>query len=128
MAFASVTKLLGEPSRATHDLLFVMFNMRVCKMNKGINPSGMRSAWHDLLNGNQCVSVDAGGSIERWRIHNARDYTVSLLADVRTVRYYVCRFKRVGGLEHELRLVPDDRFVAGVRLYFDGAMPGIEAR
>src|SRR5580704_999643 len=37
---------VGEPSHATHDLLFVMFNMRVCKMNKGINPSCMRSAWH----------------------------------------------------------------------------------
>jgi hypothetical protein len=81
-----------------------------------------------VLNSNQCVSVDAGSSIERWRIYNACDHTVSLPADGRTVRYYVCRFKRVGGLELELRLVPDDGFVSGVRLYFDGAMPGIEAR
>ena len=81
-----------------------------------------------MLTSNQCVSVNAGSSIERWRIYNARDRTVCLLADERPVRYDVCRFKRVGGLELELRLVPDDRFVAGVRLYFDGAMPGVEAR
>jgi hypothetical protein len=46
----------------------------------------------------------------------------------RTVRCDVCRVKRVSGLECELRLVPDDGFIAGVRLYFNGAMPNIEAR
>jgi hypothetical protein len=46
----------------------------------------------------------------------------------RTVRCDVCRFKRVGGLELELPLVPNDGVVAGVRLYFDGAMPSVEAR
>ena len=45
-----------------------------------------------------------------------------------TVRCNVCRFKRVGGLELELPLVPNDGGVAGVRLYFDGAMPSVEAR
>jgi hypothetical protein len=47
-----------------------------------------------------------------------------MLAGGRTGRCYVCRFKRVGGLELELRLVPNDGFIAGVRFYFDGAMPG----
>jgi hypothetical protein len=51
-----------------------------------------------------------------------------MLARGRTVRCDVCRFKRIGGLELELRLVPDDGVVAGVRLYFDGAMPSVEAR
>jgi hypothetical protein len=46
----------------------------------------------------------------------------------RTVRCDVRRFKRVGGLELELPLVPNDGGVAGVRLYFDGAMPSVEAR
>ena len=46
----------------------------------------------------------------------------------RTVRCDVCRFKRVGGLELELPLVPNDGLVTGVRLYFDGAMPSVEAR
>ena len=46
----------------------------------------------------------------------------------RAVRCDVCRFKRVGGLELELPLVPNDGVVAGVRLYFDGAMPSVEAR
>jgi hypothetical protein len=46
----------------------------------------------------------------------------------RTVLCDVCRFKRVGGLELELPLVPNDGGVAGVRLYFDGAMPSVEAR
>ena len=46
----------------------------------------------------------------------------------RTVRCDVCRFKRVGGLELELPLVPNDGGVAGVRFYFDGAMPSVEAR
>jgi hypothetical protein len=46
----------------------------------------------------------------------------------RTVRCDVCKFKRVGGLELELPLVPNDRGVAGVRLYVDGAMPSVEAR
>ena len=50
-----------------------------------------------------------------------------MLAGGRTVCGDVCRFKRVGGLEFELPLVPDDGFIAGVRLYFDGAMPGFEA-
>ena len=81
-----------------------------------------------VLNSNQCVSVDAGSSIKRWRIHDARDHTVDVLGRGRTVRCDVCRFKRVGGLELELRLVPDDGVVAGVRLYFDGAMPSVEAR
>jgi hypothetical protein len=45
-----------------------------------------------------------------------------------TVRCDVCQFKRVGGLELELPLVPNDGVVAGVRLYFDGAMPSVEAR
>jgi hypothetical protein len=66
--------------------------------------------------------------IERRRIHDARDHTVGMPARGRTVRCDVCRFKRVGGLELELRLVPDDGVVAGVRLYFDGAMPSVEAR
>ena len=46
----------------------------------------------------------------------------------RTVRCDVCRFKRVGGLELELPLVPNDGVLAGVRLYFNGAMPSVEAR
>lgn len=66
--------------------------------------------------------------MERLRIRDARDHTVGILARGRTVRCDVCRFKRVGGLELELRLVPDDGLVAGVRLYFDGAMPSVEAR
>ena len=66
--------------------------------------------------------------LERLRIRDARDHTVGILARGRTVRCDVCRFKRVGGLELELRLVPDDGVVAGVRLYFDGAMPSVEAR
>jgi hypothetical protein len=69
-----------------------------------------------------------GAQIERWKIHDARDHTVGMLARGRTVRCDVCRFKRVGGLELELRLVPDDGVVARVRLYFDGAMPSVEAR
>jgi hypothetical protein len=66
--------------------------------------------------------------IERRRIHDARDHTLGMLARGRTVRCDVCQFKCVGGLELELRLVPDDGVVAGVRLYFDGAMPSVEAR
>ena len=66
--------------------------------------------------------------IERRRIHDARDHTVGILARGRTVRCDVCRFKRVGGLELELRLVPDDGVVTGVRLYFDGAVLSVEAR
>lgn len=77
---------------------------------------------------NQCVSVVAGRSIERQRIHDARDHTVSMLVISRTVRCDVFRFKRVSGLECELRLVPDGGFIAGVRLYFNGAMPSVEAR
>ena len=69
-----------------------------------------------------------GAQIERWIIHDARDHTIGLLARGWTVRCDVCRFKRVGGLELELRLVPDDGVVAGVRIYFDGAMPSVEAR
>jgi hypothetical protein len=46
----------------------------------------------------------------------------------RAVRSDVCGFKRVGGLELELPLVPNDGLVAGVRLYLDGAMPSVEAR
>jgi hypothetical protein len=49
-------------------------------------------------------------------------------ASGRTVRCDVCRVKRVRGLEFELRLVPDDGFIAGVRLHFDDTMPGFEAR
>jgi hypothetical protein len=66
--------------------------------------------------------------IKRWKIRDARDHTVDVLGRGRTVRCDVCRFKRVGGLELELRLVPDDGVVAGVRLYFDGAMRSVEAR
>ena len=69
-----------------------------------------------------------GAQIERWRIHGARDHTVGMFARGRTVCCDVCWFKRVGGLELELRLVFDDGVVAGVRLYFDGAMPRVEAR
>jgi hypothetical protein len=66
--------------------------------------------------------------IERWTIHDARDHTVGMLARGRTVRCDVYRFKRVDGLELELRLVPVDGLVARVRLYFDGAMPSVKAR
>jgi len=59
-------------------------------------------------------------------MHDARDHTIGMLARGWTVRCDVCRVKRVGGLE--LRLVPNDGVVAGVRLYFDGAMPSVEAR
>ena len=59
---------------------------------------------------------------------DARDHTVGVLAGGRTVSCDACRFKRVGGLELELRLVLDDWVIAGVRLYFDGAMHGVEAR
>jgi hypothetical protein len=45
-----------------------------------------------------------------------------------TVRCDVRQFKRVVGLELELRLVPDDGGIAGVRLYFDGAMYGVKTR
>jgi hypothetical protein len=69
-----------------------------------------------------------GAQIERWSIHDARDHTVDVLGRGRAVRCDVCRFKRVGGLEFQLRLVPDNGLVAGVRLYFDGAMPSLEAR
>ena len=72
--------------------------------------------------------MGAGSSVERWRTHDARDHTVGMLARGRTVRRDVCRFKGVGGLELELPLVPADGVVAGVRLYFDGAMPSVEAR
>ena len=51
-----------------------------------------------------------------------------MLAIGRAVRCDVYRFKRVSGLEYELRLVPDDGFIAGMRLYFNGAMPSVEAR
>jgi hypothetical protein len=44
--------------------------------------------------------------IERWRIHGARDHTVGMLARGQTVRCDVWLFKRAGGLELELRLVP----------------------
>jgi hypothetical protein len=66
--------------------------------------------------------------IERWRIHDARDHTVGMLDRGRTVRCDVYQFKRVGGLELELRLVPVDGLVTRVRLYFDGAMPSVKAR
>jgi hypothetical protein len=69
-----------------------------------------------------------GAKIERWRIHDARDHTVDVLGRGWTVRCDVSRFKRVGGLELQLCLVPDNGLVAGVRLYFDGAMPSVEAR
>jgi hypothetical protein len=69
-----------------------------------------------------------GAQIEQRRIHDARDHTVSMFTRGGTVRCDVCQFKRIGGLELELRLVPVDGGVAGVRLYFDGAMHGIEAR
>ena len=46
----------------------------------------------------------------------------------RTVRCDLCQFKRVGGLELEVPLVSNDGGVAGVRLYFDDAMPSVEAR
>ena len=59
---------------------------------------------------------------------DACDHTVGVSALGRTIRCDVFRFKRVGGLELELRLVPDDGVVAGVCLHFDGAMPGFEAR
>jgi len=81
-----------------------------------------------VLNNKQCVSVLAGRSIERQRIHDACDHTVGMPASGRTVRCDVCRVKRVRGLEFELRLVPDDGFIAGVRLHFDDTMPGFEAR
>ena len=69
-----------------------------------------------------------GAQIERWRIHDARDPTVSMLARDGTVRCDVWHLKRVGGLELELRLVPVDGGVAGVRLYFDDAMHSVKTR
>jgi hypothetical protein len=96
---------------------------------RGIKRSCMRSLWHRRV---QQQSVRERGcrelKLERSRIRDARDHTFGILALSRTVRCDVCRFKRVGGLELELRLVPDDGVVAGVRLYFDGAMPSVEAR
>jgi hypothetical protein len=74
------------------------------------------------------MDLVAGRSIEQGRIRDARDHTFGMFAGGRTVCGDVCPFKRVGGLEFELPLVPDDGVIAGVRLYFDGAMPGFEAR
>jgi len=51
-----------------------------------------------------------------------------MLACCGIVRCDVCQFKRIGGLELELRLVPVDGGIAGVRLYFDGAMHGVKTR
>jgi hypothetical protein len=79
-----------------------------------------------VLYSNQCVMPEA--QIKKWRIHDARDHTVGILDRGRTVRCDIHQFKRVGGLELEIRLVPDDGRVARVRLYFDGAMPRVKAR
>src|SRR5215469_2025890 len=40
-------------------------------------------------------------------MRDARDHTAGILARGRTIRCDVCRFKRVGGLELELRLMTE---------------------